>query len=112
MWLFETVNSALPARMSMPTDEIVPLKKSKTLLASTTFARLRVLLPAVPSIVIALVGRFAPAGPMLLLAMVLLLLPTRLVPFVVVVLNRTAPVATPGPPVDEPRMVEFLTVLF
>src|ERR1043165_6480187 len=82
------------------------------LLLSMTSPVVLVLLPVVASPVTALVGRFTPAGPMLFPVIVLLLLPTMFVPFAVVVLNRTLPPAEPGRTVDEPRIEQFLMVLF
>ena len=71
--LFETVVVVVLAWRLMPDTEIVGLKKSKMLLLSMT---LKVLLfgLADPSDMIPLVGRLAPAGPMLLLEMELPLL--------------------------------------
>src|SRR5690242_578201 len=77
-----------------------------------TLPRLTVLFPAVPSMEIHLIGRLVPAGPMSLLAMTLLLLPTILVPLAVVVLNRIFPAAVPGAAVAEPRIVQLATTLF
>src|SRR2546423_858499 len=102
----------LPARMSMPATDDVALKKSKMLLLSMIFPMFTVLLPAVPNPVMHLIGRLPPAGPMLLLEITLLLLPTMLVPEAVVVLKRIFPPAAPSATVDDPRIVQFLTVLF
>src|SRR5438477_857913 len=88
----------------MPCTEIPGLKKSKMWLLSMT---LRVLLfgLADPSDITPLVGRFVPAGPMLLFEMVL---PVLAPP--VDVLIRIVPVATAALPVDEPSTEQFVTV--
>src|SRR3954447_9357756 len=82
------------------------LKKSKMLLLSMTF---RVLLfgLADPSDMTALVGRFAPAGPILLFETTL---PVLAPP--VDVLNRFFPPAVASAVVDEPSTEQFVTVLF
>src|SRR5215813_7318461 len=92
----------------MAVTEFAPLpKKSNTLFASMTLSRFTVvLLVVVPTAEIALIGRLAPAGPMLFPETVLLLLPV-----VVVVLNRMAPPAVPTVTVDDPFIVAFLTKL-
>src|SRR5436305_5580354 len=114
MRLFEIVQSVLPVRMSMPAVDVAPVpKKSWILLLSITSCRLIVLLfVVVPTAEIALIGRFAPAGPMSLFETVSLLLPTRLVPLAVAVLKRTLPPAVPTATVDDPRIVEFVRVSF
>ena len=56
----------------------------------------------------ALLGTFGPAGPISLFVMKLLLLP----PATEDVLNSTFPPAVVVAEVDEPRIVEFLIVLF
>src|SRR4051812_24010635 len=96
----------------MPALLPAALKKAKMLLLSMVLPVLTVLLPAVPSAEIAFKGRFAPAGPILLLITILLLLPTMLVPEAVVVLNRMFPPAVPSGTVFEPRIVQFATMLF
>src|SRR5213593_3257472 len=107
-----------PVRMSIPVVDgtvggvAVALKKSKMLLLVITLFWFFVLLPAVPTAETHFVGRLAPAGPILLLAMILLLFPTILVPLATVVLNKMFPPAVPGITVDEPRIVQFFTVLF
>src|SRR4051794_9841026 len=105
MRLLEIVQSVLPTRISIPATDAAPVpKKSKTLLLSMRFARLIVLLfVIVPTAEIDLIGNFAPAGPMLLLAITLLLLPTRFVPTAVVVLKSTLPPAVPSGTVFEPE---------
>src|SRR3954462_1408887 len=90
----------------MPETEIVGLKKSKMLLLLMTFSVLSFGL-AEPSDVIPLVGRLAPAGPMLLFETVL---PVLAPP--VDVLNRIVPLAAATAPVDEPRTEQFVTILF
>src|SRR5436190_6744353 len=115
MWLFEIVQLVLPVRRSIPVTDTAPVpKKSKILLPSMTFPVLTVLLfVAVPRPVTALTGRLAPAGPMLLFRIVLLLLPTIVVPTAGEVLNRTVPPAVaPTVTVEEPWMLQFLSVLF
>src|ERR1043166_2289147 len=83
------------------------------LLLSMTLSRLMVLLfVVVPTAEIALTGKAPPTGPMLLFETVLLLLPTMVVPTAGDVLKRTAPPAVPTATVDEPCMLQFLTVLF
>src|SRR6476619_2226497 len=66
----------------------------------------------VPSPVMALIGRFAPAGPMLLAEIVLLLFPTMFVPDAGDVLKRMVPPAEPTVTVDEPWMLQCVTVSF
>src|ERR1700730_8301546 len=102
----------LPARISMPVTEDVALKKSKMLLFVMRLPVFTVLLPAVPSAVMHLIGILPPAGPILLFAITLLLLPTMLFPLAVVVLKSTAPPAAPSATVDDPRMLQFATMLF
>src|SRR5438093_13785357 len=93
------------SRSLMPCTEIAGWKKSKMMLLSMT---LRVLLfgLADPSDMTPLVGRLAPAGPMLLFEMVL---PVLAPP--VEVLIRIVPVATVEIPVDERSTEQFVTVL-
>ena len=107
MRLPEIVVLLLFVEMLTPATVIVGLKKSKILLLLITLPVLSFGL-AVPSPMTPLVGRLAPAGPMLLVAIVLLLLP----PATVLVLKRMLPVATVVLPVDEPRMVQLRTMLF
>src|SRR5438045_6517184 len=102
----------LPARMSMPATDDVALKKSKMLLLSMIFPMFTVLLPAVPNPVMHLIGRLVPAGPMLLLEIMLLFLLTMLLPEAVVVLKRIFRPAPPIATVDNPRTVQFLPVWF
>src|SRR4030095_13001669 len=103
-------------RMAMPvvagTVAAVALKKSKMLLFVMMLFWFLVLLPTVPSAEIHFVGRLAPAGPILLFAIILLLLPTMFVPLAAVVLNRMLPPAVATATVDEPRIVQFATMLF
>src|ERR1700754_987511 len=61
----------------------------------------------VPLAMIALEGRFAPAGPMLQFEMVSLSLPG-----VVPVLKPTVPATVAKVEADEPRMAQFVSVLF
>src|SRR4051812_39460970 len=99
--------------MSMAETLAVALKKSKMLFLSITSPVLMVLaLVMVPTPEIHLMGRLAPAGPMLLPVITLLLLPTMVVPTAGDVLNRTFPPAVPNGTVADPEMVQFLTVLF
>src|SRR5437762_10346520 len=117
MRLFDMTKLAFPVRISTAvvdgTFVAVELKKSKMLLLVTMLPVLIVFaFVVVPTIETHFVGRFAPAGPMLLLAITLLLLPTTLVPLATVVLNRTFPPAVPTRTVDEPRMLQFATILF
>src|SRR2546423_5264930 len=90
----------------MPATLIVGLKKSKMLLLSI---RLSVLLLGLadPSDITPLVGRLAPAGPMLLLVMKLLLFAPP-----VEVLIRMSPPAMVVVDVDEPSTVQFVMLLF
>ncbi len=81
---------------SIPATEVVALKKSNTLLLSMTLLVLWFGL-ADPSDITPLVGRFAPAGPMLLFEIVLPLLAPP-----VDVLIRTLPPATVVLAIDEP----------
>src|SRR5215211_6078072 len=96
MRLFEIVQLSLLSCTLIPDTEVLGLKKSKMLSLSI---RLPVFgLPAVPRPMTPLVGKLAPAGPMLQNETVLLLLPTLLV-----VLKSTLPPAgPPTPEVDEP----------
>src|SRR5436190_2089060 len=112
MRLFRMIQPWLPARRSMPAVLTAALKKSKMLLLSMMLPVLTVLLPAVPNAEIAFKGRFAPAGPILLLMTILLLFPTMVVPTAVVVLKRMFPPAVPNGTVFEPRIVQFATMLF
>src|SRR6266480_2602983 len=89
----------------MPCTEIPGLKKSNTLLLLMTLSVLLFGL-ADPSDMTPLVGRLAPAGPMLLFEMVL---PVFAPP--VDVLISTVPLAAVELPVDEPRTEQFVTVL-
>src|SRR6059058_1080930 len=61
----------------------------------------------VPLAIIAFDGRFAPAGPILLLEIVLLSLPV-----VVPVLKMIVPATVANVDVDEPSIEQFVTVLF
>src|SRR4051794_20265333 len=112
MRLLEIVQLLLPARMSMPLLGSVALKKSKILLLVMTLFWFLVLLPTVPTAEIHLVGRLVPAGPILLFAIILLLLPTTLVPLATVVLNKMFPPAVAKATVDDPRMLQLATMLF
>src|SRR5438477_12428969 len=109
MRLLEMVQLVLPMRMSMPVTETPPIpKKSKILLLSTMLPVLMVLLlVVVPTAETHFTGRLVPAGPMLLFATTLLLLPEP-----VVVLNRIFPPAVPTATVDDPRIVQFATMSF
>src|SRR6476469_1760636 len=102
----------LPVRMSIPLVLAMGLKKSKMLLLSMRLPVFTVLFPAVPTAEMHFVGRLAPAGPILLLLTILLLLPTMLVPDAVVVLKRTFPPEVPTATVDDPRIEQFRTMLF
>src|SRR5689334_4957371 len=104
MRLFEIVQLWLPVRISIPVTEAPPVpKKSKILFPSMTLSRLIVLLlVVVPTAEIALIGKFAPAGPMLFPEIVLLLLPTTVVPTAGDVLNKMAPPAVPMATVEDP----------
>ena len=82
------------------------MKKSKILLLSMTLPVFG--FAAVPRPITPLVGRFTPAGPILLPEMVLLLLP----PATVLVLNRMLPPAVAAVAVDEPSTCVRVTVLF
>src|SRR5215213_1045331 len=93
--------------MSIPAVLLVAKKKSKTLLSSIRLPTLLFGL-ADPRPMTPLLGRFAPAGPMLFFETVLLLLP----PATVEVLNNTLPPATVVEAVDDPRIVQLVTVLF
>src|SRR6266851_4581738 len=112
------VHRWFPVRMSIPVvdgtigGDATGLKKSKMLLLVITLFWFFVLLPAVPTAEIHFVGRLAPAGPILLLAMILLLFPTILVPFATAVLNKMFPPAVPTATVEEPRIVQLATMLF
>ena len=87
----------------MPATEIVGLKKSKMLLLLIESAEL-LFGGADPSDVIPLVGKLAPAGPMLLSETVL---PVLAPP--VEVLIRIFPLAAATVPVDEPSTEQFVT---
>ena len=92
----------------MPAGAPVPSpKKSNKLLLVMRFPVLMVLaLVVVPLASIALKGKVAPAGPILLLEIVLLLLPT-----LVVVPKKIVPPACVTTTVDDPKMVEFVIIL-
>src|SRR6478752_3209573 len=81
-------------------------KKLKILLLSIRLLTLA--LAAVPEPIKPLVGKFAPAGPMLLFEIMLLLLP----PATVLVLNKMLPPAVAAVALDEPSTVQFVIVLF
>src|SRR5215213_8284066 len=81
--------------MSIPAVLLVAKKKSKTLLSSIRLPTLLFGL-ADPRPMTPLLGRFAPAGPMLFFETVLLPLPP----------------ATVVEAVDDPRIVQLVTVLF
>src|ERR1051325_3245039 len=90
----------------MPAGATVGLKKSKMLLPSITLPVL--LLGLVdPSPMTPLVGRLGRAGPMLLFVIVLLLLPPE-----VEVLEKTLPPAVAAVALDDPKIEQFLMVLF
>src|SRR5689334_19199729 len=97
----------------MPDTLAAALKKSKMLLLSITSPVLMVLaLVVVPTPEMHLIGRLAPAGPMLFPVITLLLFPTMVVPTAGDVLNRMFPPAVPNGTVADPEMVQFRTVLF
>src|SRR4051794_6196894 len=113
--MFEIVQLWFPVRISRPVTETPPVpKKSNTLFPSMRLSRFTVLLlVVVPSPQIALTGRLPPAGPMLFAEIVLLLLPTMVVPTVGDVLKRMVPPAVaPTVTVEDPWIEEFLTTLF
>src|ERR1041384_6008373 len=93
--------------MLIPAVLFVARKKSKMLLSLITLPVLAFGL-ADPSPMIPLLGRFAPAGPILFFEIVLLLLP----PATVDVLSSTAPPAVVVEEVDDPRIVQFVTLSF
>src|SRR5437773_3437789 len=99
------VQALLPPWMAMPATLTPVLKKSKMSLLSI---RLRVFgVPVVPRAMIPLLGGLAPAGPMALFEIVLLLFPAP-----VDILNRILPVAKLAAAVDEPSTEQFVTMLF
>jgi hypothetical protein len=89
-----------------PTTLNVGLKKSKILLLSMTLPELLFGL-ADPNDATPLIGRLAPAGPILLFEIVLLLLAPP-----VEVLMRMVPPGITVPVVDEPSTEQFVMVLF
>src|SRR6478752_7189712 len=106
MRLLEIFQLSLLATMFTPATEVVARKKSKMLLLLTTFPVFD--LAAVPKLMTALVGRLAPAGPILLPMTILLLLP----PAAVDVLKTTVPAAVARVEVDEPLMLQLARTLF
>src|SRR3954449_2510044 len=103
MRLFEIVVVSVLSEMLMPA-QFGP-RKSKTLLFVMTLFLL--LKPAEPRDVTQLMGKLAPAGPMLLFEM---MLPLFVVP--VEVLIKTLPPPVVETVIDEPRIVQLVIVLF
>ena len=105
--MLEIVQLVQLEEILMPVLETVAIKKSKILLLSMTSAVFTAV--EVPNPITHLVGKLAPAGPMLQKETVLELLP--IVPLATVE-KRTFPPAVVFDDVDEPRIVQFVTRLF
>src|SRR5213079_3735598 len=102
------VQLSFPLRMRIPDVLLVGRKKSKMLLLLMTFPLFRSpALDVLPSAKMALDGRLAPAGPMLHKETVLPSLPV-----VVPVLKMTVPPTLANAVVEDPRIVQPVTVLF
>src|ERR1041384_2081981 len=106
MRLLLMIQLSLLATILTPITEVVARKKSKILLLLRIFPVFD--FAEVPRLITHLVGRLAPAGPMLFPITMLLLLPAA----AVVVLKRTFPVAAAAVPVEEPRMLQLARILF
>lgn len=106
MRLLEMVVVSVLVEILIPATVVVGLKKSKMLLPIMVVPVLLLGL-ADPSDMMHLVGRLAPAGPRLLLAIVLLLLAPP-----VDVLIRMFPPAVPVEDVEEPSTKQLVTVSF